>query len=365
MKAYEIHMKTILDNQPYGGEDIDMSFYFGICKELEDHTPGIYYLDDILENDFGRWGKMYQMNVGKVFCSADDLFFLINEVEEQREECVDIIAEKLFCERQCIIPEADLHNAIKKIENIIRGIKTRKYTKGELSNKQKRADQRALSLYAYLKLYYSDMDENFKKRVCETYRRGDNKNLFFAISAIIFNNPLFYSWLKQFSAIVATRVINGEHEDCIPFILIADGKQRENGIQIKWTSNRGKNYYNDMLEIMSRPDYRYSKELQALLSCVWTHWDWNPASYKFTPQSRGKKSSYIIQELNNLHQEINEVKEKHELAVEQNRQEHQNMGADIKQAKEKPTNVTNNYYAPVGQSIGNANINNKQQDNGE
>ncbi len=363
MREYEVEMEKILDEQPYGGEDMDLAFDEGICQELEHYHNGRYLLHEILEHDFGYWGKRYQQNVGTVFSSVKHLLFLIHKVREGEEGCVDIIAEKLFRYGECIIPNPCLKTA----ENILRGMikKTaaRKYTTGE-SWRQKTTDQRALLLYTYIRLYRSDMDENRKGRVFESLRKGGDKHMLFVISSIIFNNPLFCSGHNYFTAIIATRIVNGR-DDCIPFILIADYWMRKRGIYIKWNSNKGKNYYNAMLEIMSRPGYRYSQELQALLSEVWSQWDWAPASYRFLPQSMERKGSYISRELSNLHQEINEVRESFEQADKMNKQEHESMGADIKMVKEKPASITQNYYSSVGQAIASANINNNTNDNGK
>lgn len=364
MYEYEEQMEAILNEQPFGGEDMDIAFDLGICQELEHPSPGIYRLDEILENDFGYWGKRYQQNVGTVFSSVKHLFFLIHKAREYEDRCVDIIAEKLFRYRQCRIPQPCLNATRNILKAMIKTIATRKYTMGESSSKRKNADQRTLLFYACIQLYYSKMDRLRKKRVFETLRKDGNKHMFFVISSIIFNNPLFCCGHNYFTSIIATRIINGR-EDCIPFILIADYWQRKRGIYFKWTSNKGKNYYNDMLEIMNRPGYHYSEEMKDLLSQVWSQWDWNPASYRFSPQARERKVSYIAKELSNLHQEIKEVRENFEQADELNKKEHESMGKDIRQVKEKPSNVNNYYYAPVGQSIGNANINNKQEDDGK
>ena len=344
MYNYEDELEAILDEQPWSGEDMDIAFEEGICQELVYSTPGRYRLDEILEHDFGRLGRKYNQNVGTVFSSVKLLLFLVNKVPDYQEQKVEIIFEKLFRYRECKIWEPCLQ------------------TMGECEANRKNADQRIFLLYTYIKLYYSQMDKMLKRKVFESLRKGGNKHLLFVVSSIIFNNPLFCCGHNYFSSIIATRIINGR-EDCIPFILIADYWQRQRGIFLKWTSNKGRNYYNEMLEIMNRPGYHYSKEMQALLSVVWTQWDWDPASYIFSPQSRERKVSYITKELSNLHQEINKVRENLEQADELNKQEHERMGEDIRQVKEKPANVTNNYYAPVGQSIGNANI--KELDNGE
>jgi len=362
MYNYEDELEAILDEQPWSGEDMDIAFEEGICQELVYSTPGRYRLDEILEHDFGRLGRKYNQNVGTVFSSVKLLLFLVNKVPDYQEQKVEIIFEKLFRYRECKIWEPCLQTACAISKGIIKEIAIKKYTMGECEANRKNADQRIFLLYTYIKLYYSQMDKMLKRKVFESLRKGGNKHLLFVVSSIIFNNPLFCCGHNYFSSIIATRIINGR-EDCIPFILIADYWQRQRGIFLKWTSNKGRNYYNEMLEIMNRPGYHYSKEMQALLSVVWTQWDWDPASYIFSPQSRERKVSYITKELSNLHQEINKVRENLEQADELNKQEHERMGEDIRQVKEKPANVTNNYYAPVGQSIGNANI--KELDNGE
>lgn len=364
MYEYEEEMEAILSEQPWGGEDMDIAFDDGICQELEHPNPRRYRLEEILEHDFGYLGQRYQQNVGTVFSSVKHLFFLIRNVREFEGRCIPIIAEKLFRYKQCKIPEPCLYTTQKIFKGMIKEIAIRKYTMGQLSHIQKTADQRTLMLYTYIQLYHKGMDKALKRKVFEKFRKGGDRQMLFVVSSIIFNNPLFCCGHNYFTSIIATHIINGR-EDCIPFILIADYWQHKRGIHIKWTSNKGRNYYNDMLEIMSRPGYHYSKEMQALLSSVWSQWDWNPASYRFSPQNREKKVSYIAQELSSLHQEINEVRENFEQADKLNKKEHESLGADIKQVKEKPANVTNNYFAPVGQSIGNANINNKQVDNGK
>lgn len=364
MYEYEEEMEEILNEQPYGGEDIDIAFYEGICQELEYPSPKRHCLSEILEHDFGYWGQRYQQNVGTVFSMVKHLFFLIHKVKVYEEKNVDIITEKLFRYRECKIPEPCLGTAQKILKEMIKTVAQRKYTVYEMGAPRKTKDQRIFQLYTYIQLYHSNMDRIWKRKVFDSLRTGGNKHMLFVITSIIFNNPLFCSGINYFTSIVSTRIINGR-EDCIPFILIADYWQRKRGIHIKWTSNKGRNYYNEMLEIMNRPGYHYSKEMQILLANVWSQWDWNPASYNFSPQSKERKVSYIAKELNNLHQEINEVRVNFEQADELNKKEHECMGLDIKQAQEKPTNVNNYYYAPVGQSIGNANINNDKEDNGK
>lgn len=359
---HEQNLVDFIYDQGMIEESIVQGLLYMIPKELE--NPINKSRDDMqswLANDFGKIGKKYGLRTSHMFEKLDDLKFLVDKIDPFYNECFYLVAAKLFKYGECSVPNSELLQFREELKKVIRNIPNRRYSRDR--DLVVCRDQRALGMYAFITLYLNASKEEAGDlySLLIDYK---TREMFFIVIAVMFNKPLLVCGYYDFPSVCNGHIFH-KHEDCIPYVLIADRwqKERKNKNTNKWTTCEGKDYYNKLIDA-SQEEYHSNEKLQRLLALVWTHVDWNPADYSFCKNKETKKKRFVpwnniirkcvkevtSEALSNVKEDIMKLNAKHEAACEQNAKAHERIHRELgkKQASNVEVNVNGSNAKIIG-----------------